>query len=133
MQIQYLEIVTPEVATTCTTIAEIHAVTFSEPVAELGNARTADLPNGDRIGVRAPMRETESPVVRPYFLVDDIAASVNAAAESNTACGSARRAVSAVSSVKQAHNQLTLVSPLGPPSGRGTRLRYAARTFSPTF
>ena len=48
-------------------------------VAEFGNARTADLAGGGRIGVRAPMRETEKPVVRPYLLVDDIEAAVKAA------------------------------------------------------
>ena len=46
---------------------------------ELGNARTADLEDGGRIGVRAPMRDTEAPVVRPYLLVDDIEAAVKAA------------------------------------------------------
>ena len=34
-----------------------------------------------RIGVRAPMRATEMPVVRPYVLVDDIASAVKAAQE----------------------------------------------------
>ncbi len=33
------------------------------------------------MGVRAPMRETEEPVVRPYWLVDDIEAAVAAAVE----------------------------------------------------
>ena len=31
------------------------------------------------LGVRAPMHETEEPVVRPYLLVDDIEAAVTAA------------------------------------------------------
>ncbi len=31
------------------------------------------------IGVRAPTREAETPVVRPYWLVDDVAAAVQAA------------------------------------------------------
>ena len=79
MQIQYLEIVTPDVDSVCATYAEQHGVTFGEPVAALGNARTAPLPGGGRVGVRAPMRETEAPVVRPYMLVDDIAAAVAAA------------------------------------------------------
>ena len=30
------------------------------------------------MGVRAPLRETEEPVVRPYWLVDDIEAAVAA-------------------------------------------------------
>lgn len=34
---------------------------------------------GGRIGGRAPLRDTEAPVVRPYVLVDDIAAAVKAA------------------------------------------------------
>lgn len=44
--------------------------------AELGNARTAALPDGSRIGIRAPMSDTETPVTRPYFLTDDIEAAV---------------------------------------------------------
>ena len=54
-------------------------MTAKKPIAELGNARTAELKGGGRIGVRAPMRETEAPVVRPYVLVDDIAAAVKTA------------------------------------------------------
>lgn len=53
---------------------------FGEPKAGLGNARTAALANGGFIGVRAPMRETEEPVVRPYLLVADIEAAAKAAA-----------------------------------------------------
>jgi hypothetical protein len=79
MQIHYLEIVTPAVDAVCSTYEQSHGVTFSGPVAALGNARTADLADGGRIGVRAPMHETETPVVRPYLLVDDIAAAVAAA------------------------------------------------------
>jgi predicted enzyme related to lactoylglutathione lyase len=77
--VQYLEIVTPSVDETCNALAQAHDVEFTEPIAALGNARTADLKGGGRIGVRAPMRDTESPVVRPYILVDDIEASVKAA------------------------------------------------------
>lgn len=79
LQIQYLEIVTPMVDETCGVLSETHGVEFGDPIAELGNARTADLADGGRIGVRAPMRETEEPVVRPYLLVDDIDAAVKAA------------------------------------------------------
>jgi predicted enzyme related to lactoylglutathione lyase len=76
VKIEYLEIVTPEVDATCHALGEVRGVTFGEPVAELGNARTAVLEDGGRIGVRAPMRETEEPVVRPYVLVEDIEAAV---------------------------------------------------------
>lgn len=79
MKVQYLEIVTPDVDATCAAYAELHGVTFGPPDAGLGNARTAALANGGKIGVRAPMRETEEPVVRPYLLVDDIEAAVEAA------------------------------------------------------
>jgi predicted enzyme related to lactoylglutathione lyase len=79
MQIHYLEIVTKEVDAVCAAYAAANAVQFGEPDAELGNARTAALPGGGLVGVRAPLRETEEPVVRPYWLVDDIAVAVAAA------------------------------------------------------
>lgn len=79
MTIHYLEIVTPEVDATCTALARIHDVTFSDPVAVFGNARTAPLHGGGLISVRGPMRETETPVVRPYIRVDDLKAAVEAA------------------------------------------------------
>ncbi|MCA9310082.1 MAG: hypothetical protein KDA21_02690 [Phycisphaerales bacterium] len=77
--IHYLEIVTPQVDETCRALAAARGVTFGPPIAELGNARTADLPEGGAIGVRAPMRGTEEPVVRPYVLVNDINAALKAA------------------------------------------------------
>lgn len=79
IEVHYLEIVTPLVNETCQILAQTHDVVFSQPIAELGNARTADLKGGGRIGVRAPMRATEAPVVRPYLLVDDIHAAVDVA------------------------------------------------------
>lgn len=80
MKIQYLEIVTPEVTGVCATYEQVHGLKFSEPDMSLGNARTAELPTGGLLGVRAPLRETEEPIVRPYFLVDDIEAAVAKAA-----------------------------------------------------
>jgi len=82
MHIQYLEIVTPEVDAVCATYSQLHGVTFGEADQNLGGARTAKLANGGTLGVRAPMRDTEKPVVRPYILVEDIEASVAAAADS---------------------------------------------------
>jgi predicted enzyme related to lactoylglutathione lyase len=81
MQIHYLEIVTTDVDSVCAAYAAVHGVNFGPPVAELGNARTAALPDGELVGVRAPMHETEEPVVRPYWLVDDIEAAVTAAVD----------------------------------------------------
>ncbi|MEM9252073.1 MAG: hydroxylase [Planctomycetota bacterium] len=79
LSVHYLEIVTPAVDETCDALAAAHGVVFGEPIPELGNARTTDLADGGRIGVRAPLRDTEEPVVRPYLLVDDIEAAVRAA------------------------------------------------------
>ena len=81
MQIQYLEFVSTDVDGVCATYETLYGVTFSEPVPELGNARTAELAGGGMLGVRAPMRDDEVPVVRPYLLVSDIAAAVHSAKE----------------------------------------------------
>jgi predicted enzyme related to lactoylglutathione lyase len=81
MKIHYLEIVTKKVDEVCAAYAAVHKVRFSEPDAGLGNARTASLADGGLVGVRAPLRDTEQPVVRPYWLVDDIAPAVAAAVE----------------------------------------------------
>lgn len=79
MQVHYLEIVATDVEATCGALEKLHGVSFGVPEAGLGNARTAQLGNGGRIGVRAPMHETETPVVRPYVLVEDIEAAAEAA------------------------------------------------------
>jgi uncharacterized protein len=81
MQIHYLEIVTTEVDTVCAAYAAANGVQFGKPDTRLGNARTAEMPGGGLVGVRAPLRETEAPVVRPYWLVDNIEAAVAAAVE----------------------------------------------------
>jgi uncharacterized protein len=81
MQIHYLEIVTEDVDAVCAAYAAAHAVQFGKADAGLGNARTAGLPGGGSVGVRAPLHETEQPVVRPYWLVDDIEAALKASVE----------------------------------------------------
>jgi predicted enzyme related to lactoylglutathione lyase len=81
VQIHYLEIVTKSVDAVCAAYAAVDGVRFGEPEAGLGGARTAALPGGGLVGVRAPMHETEEPVVRPYWLVDDIEAALAAAVE----------------------------------------------------
>ena len=68
MQIQYLEIVTPDVNAVCEMYAQVHGVRFGESDQSLGGARTAKLANGGMLGVRAPLRDTENPVVRPCLL-----------------------------------------------------------------
>lgn len=79
MTIHYLEIVTHEVDAVCATYARTHGVTFGDGDPALGGARTARLADGGTVGVRAPLRDTEAPVVRPYGLVPDIAEAVDAA------------------------------------------------------
>lgn len=81
MQIHYLEIVTKEVDEVCAGYAAANGVQCGGSDAGLGNARTAALPGGGLVGVRAPMHESAEPVVRPYWLVDDIAAALAAAVE----------------------------------------------------
>ena len=46
MQIQYLEIVTPDADAVCATYSQLHGVTFGESDEHLGGARTAKLANG---------------------------------------------------------------------------------------
>ena len=81
MKIHYLEIVTPDVDGACRLYSMLYGVTFGDPDQDLGSARTADLDGGGMLGVRAPLRDTETPVVRPYVLVDDISTAVSAAAD----------------------------------------------------
>jgi predicted enzyme related to lactoylglutathione lyase len=72
MKVHYLEIVTQDVDGACDAYGAAHGVEFGEADASLGGARTAALAGGGLVGVREPMRDSEEPVVRPYWLVDDI-------------------------------------------------------------
>ncbi|WGK62278.1 hypothetical protein QAO71_03310 [Halopseudomonas sp. SMJS2] len=72
---------TKDVDAVCAAYAAMNGVEFGKPDAGLGNARTAPLAGGGLVGVRAPLRETEDPVVRPYWLVEDIEAAVSAVVE----------------------------------------------------
>ncbi|HEY9847666.1 MAG TPA: hypothetical protein V6D03_15895 [Candidatus Caenarcaniphilales bacterium] len=53
----------------------VQMIRFLEPSARLQEA------DGGGIGVRGPLRDTEAPAVRPYWLVDDIEAALDAAAK----------------------------------------------------
>jgi len=79
MRVHYLEIVTREVDAVCAAYAAAAGASFGAPDARLGNARTAPLPEGGLVGVRAPLHPSEQPAVRPYWLVDDIEAAYAAA------------------------------------------------------
>lgn len=84
MQLHYLEVVTRDVDLICATYGAVNGVTFDPPDALLGNARTAPLPGGWRLGVRAPLHEREEPIVRPYWLVSDIRAALAEAEQSGS-------------------------------------------------
>jgi len=58
MKIAYLEIVTPDVDGTVLIFEKSMGTKFSDPKAELGNARLADLAGGGQIGIRAPIGDT---------------------------------------------------------------------------
>lgn len=77
MKLHYLEIVTPEVDATCEAYENIYSVKFNPADDLLGGARTCSLPDGSLVGVRGPLRETEEPIIRPYWLVDDIEKAVS--------------------------------------------------------
>ncbi|MEM9478039.1 MAG: hydroxylase [Verrucomicrobiota bacterium] len=81
MKVYYLEIVTPDVDAAVALHSKLHGVSFSEPEMILGGARTAKLDGGGMLGIRAPLRDTEEPVVRSYYLVDDIEEAVATAAK----------------------------------------------------
>ncbi|MHC5209909.1 MAG: VOC family protein [Planctomycetota bacterium] len=83
-QVYYLEIVTKEVDAVCAVYTAANGHQFGEADPVFGYARTAALPGGGMLGVRAPMRASEDPVVRPYWLVDDIASAVAAAEDAGS-------------------------------------------------
>ncbi|CCO47960.1 putative Glyoxalase/Bleomycin resistance protein/Dihydroxybiphenyl dioxygenase [Vibrio nigripulchritudo SOn1] len=72
MKIHYLEIVTPDVDSVCKAYEAAQKINFGGADELLGGARTGVLSDGSIVGVRAPLRKTETPVTRPYWLVEDI-------------------------------------------------------------
>lgn len=77
MKVHYLEIVSPDVDAICAAYEASHNVQFAEADELLGGAKTCCLTDGTTVGVRQPLRDTEDPVVRPYWLVEDIEKAVN--------------------------------------------------------
>lgn len=77
MKLHYLEIVTPDIEGICAAYQAAHHVQFGQADDLLGGARTCTLPDGSIVGVRGPLRETEEPIVRPYWLVEDIEEAVS--------------------------------------------------------
>ena len=81
MKVQYLEIVTKDVDGVCAAYAAALGLEFGGPDPGLGGARTASMAGGGLVGVRGPLRSNEEPVVRPYWLVEDIEAALAAAVQ----------------------------------------------------
>jgi len=77
MKVHYLEIVSHDVDAVCKAYESVHSVRFGDPDESLGGARTCTLPDGSIVGVRGPLRDTEVPIVRPYWLVEDIELAVS--------------------------------------------------------
>ena len=76
MRVHYLEVVCHDVAAQCEALERVHGLSFGPAVADLGQARVAESPNGSLIGVRAPLAQHEQPIIRTYLEVEDIARAV---------------------------------------------------------
>jgi predicted enzyme related to lactoylglutathione lyase len=76
MRVHYIEIVCRDVTAQQAALERIHGLSFGSPVADLGQARVAEAPDGSLIGVRAPLAEHEQPIIRTYLEVADIAKAV---------------------------------------------------------
>lgn len=81
MRVEYLEIVTTDVDATCSALETLHGVQFGCPVTYLGSARVVELEGGGSIGVREPISDYETPIVRSYLRVPDLKLAVKQAIE----------------------------------------------------
>lgn len=79
--VHYLEIVTPDVEAACHLYGTAYGWRFQATGAELGNSFVATLPGGALCGIRAPMHDQETPIVRTYLRVADIETAVHGAAQ----------------------------------------------------
>lgn len=79
--VHYLEIVTPDVESACQMYSKAYNWQFEAAKPELGNASVATLPDGSLCGIRAPMHDQETPIVRTYLRVTDINKAVQEAAQ----------------------------------------------------
>lgn len=70
--VHYLEIVTPDAAAAVAFYEQLYGWRFQQMGPELGSSYVAELPNGSRCGIRAPMHELEKPIVRTYVRVADL-------------------------------------------------------------
>jgi uncharacterized protein len=58
-----------DVDAACAVYEAAHGIEFGSADPMLGRAGTTHLPDADSIGVRGALRDTDEPIVRPYWLV----------------------------------------------------------------
>ncbi|MEM9693164.1 MAG: hypothetical protein AAGA56_11510 [Myxococcota bacterium] len=79
MSIHYLEIVTEDVDKVCRLYEQVDALSFGSETTEMGQARLAVRADGSMVGVRRPLADHESPIMRTYVAVENAQQAVNAA------------------------------------------------------
>jgi predicted enzyme related to lactoylglutathione lyase len=67
-----VEIVSNDVGALTELYQDLHGLSFGPPDPDLGQARVATRADGTLVGIRAPLAEHDTPIVRTYFEVDDI-------------------------------------------------------------
>jgi hypothetical protein len=77
--LHYVEIVSPDADSLVGLYEKMLGLGFGPPDADLGQARVAEQSDRSLIGIRQPLASHESPIVRTYVAVDDIAAAVKKA------------------------------------------------------
>lgn len=81
MSIHYLEIVSNDVDTLTEFYQQLNGLSFGPPDPDLGQARVATRADGTLVGIRKPLAEHDTPIVRVYVEVEDIHEAVRKAEE----------------------------------------------------
>lgn len=81
MSIHYLEIVTNDVDAHIELYRHLYGLSFGPPDPDLGQARVATRADGTQVGIRKPLAEHETPIIRTYVEVEDIHEAVKKAEE----------------------------------------------------
>lgn len=79
MALHYLEIVSPDVNALIAHYERVYALKFGAEEPEMGQARIAKQSDGSLIGIRKPLAEHESPIVRTYLAAADLEQAVKLA------------------------------------------------------
>jgi predicted enzyme related to lactoylglutathione lyase len=70
--IHFLEIVTNDVDAVIEFYQRVHGLSFGPPDPDLGEARVATRADGTLVGIRTPLADHETPIMRTYVEVADI-------------------------------------------------------------